>query len=255
MSSDRIRQFVTVVTFVATVTVNWAANALPINGQTTGAISDRFEVYVIPAGYVFSIWGLIYLLLAVFTIDQARPSRSADPTLRRLGWLPALTGVLNTAWLVAFQFEVFLATIPLMVALLVTLIRISDITFADRARLTRAARWTVRLPFSVYLGWITVATIANVAQTLQWIGVAVAPDVAPVIAAAVLGLGLGIALTYVWRYRDVAYGAVIVWAYVGIAVKEQATPLVLLVAIGGAIVVAAASSAVARDRRHVVVPA
>ena len=166
-----------------------------------------------------------------------------------------MTGVLNTAWLVAFQYELFLATVPIMVALLVTLIRMNDITFADRARLTGAVRWTVRLPFSVYLGWITVATIANVAQTLQSIGVAVAPDVAPVIAAVVLGLGLGIALAYVWRYRDVAYGAVIVWAYLGIAVQEQATPLVLLAAIGGALAVAALSAAVALDRRHIVVPA
>ena len=122
------------------------------------------------------------MLLAAFTIDQARTSRATDPTLRRLGLLPAVAGILNAAWVLCFQYELFVAYVPLIVALLVTLIRINAITLADRQTLTRSARWTVRLPFSVYLGWITVATIANIAQTLQASGIEVAPDVAPVIA-------------------------------------------------------------------------
>jgi hypothetical protein len=238
-SPDRRRQWLTVATFVVTVVVNAAANALPINGQTTASISDRFDVLVIPAGYVFAIWGVIYALLAAFTIDQARPSRAADPVLRRLGYLPALSGVLNTTWLVLFQYEFFVLTVPVMVALLVTLIAINAITFADRARLTGPSRWTIRLPFSVYLGWITVATIANIAQTLDVVGFDAFGIAPPLVASAVLGLGLAIAVTYIWRFADVAYGAVIVWAYVGIAVKEAATPLVPLVALMGALGVAA----------------
>jgi hypothetical protein len=238
MHNDRLRQIATVVTFVVTVIVNGLANALPINGQQTGAISDRFEVLVIPAGYVFSIWGLIYLLLAAFTLDQLRPSRAADVTLRRLGYLPALTGLLNTTWLLLFQYEQFILTVPVMIALLLTLIRINAITFADRSRLEGVARWTVRLPFSVYLGWITVATIANIAQTLDAIGfdgLGVEPTL---IAATVLIVGMAIALTFVLRAADVAYGAVIVWAYIGIAVKEADSPLVPWVAAVGAVAVA-----------------
>ena len=236
---DRCRQWATVVVFLATVAVNAAANVLPINGQATGAISDRFDVLVIPAGYVFSIWGLIYLLLAAFTIDQARPSRASDPTLRRLGWLPALTGVLNTGWLLLFHYEAFVLTVPVMVGLLVTLIAINAVTFADRGRLTGPARWTVRLPFSVYLGWITVATIANIAQTLDAVGFDAFGIDPPLVASAVLLLGAAIAMTFIARFADAAYGAVIVWAYAGIAVKEAATPLVPWVAAGGAVVVAA----------------
>ena len=236
--ADRRRQWATVVVFLATVAVNAAANLLPINGQPTGAISDRFDVLVIPAGYVFSIWGLIYLLLAAFTIDQARPSRAADPTLRRLGWLPALTGLLNTGWLLLFHYEAFVLTVPVMVALLLTLIAINAVTFADRERLTGAARWTVRLPFSVYLGWITVATIANIAQTLDSVGFDAFGVDPALVASAVLLLGLAIATTFVLRFADVAYGAVIVWAYAGIAVMESPTPLVPWVAAGGALLVA-----------------
>ena len=246
--ADRRRQWITVVTFVVTVIVNGAANALPIN-LPTRVISDRFDVLVIPAAYVFSIWGLIYLLLLAFTVDQARPSRAADPTLRRLGYLPALTGVLNTGWLLLFQYELFVPTVPVMISLLITLIAINAITFADRERLTGAARWTVRLPFSVYLGWITVATIANIAQTLDYVGFDAFGIDPPLVASAVLLVGLAIALTFVWRFADLAYGLVIVWAYIGIAVKEADTPLVPIVAAGGAVAVAGLLIATATARR------
>jgi hypothetical protein len=239
MSSDLARSLLTVAVYVVTVIVNGAANALPINGQQTAEISDRFQVFVIPAGYVFSIWGVIYLLLGAFTVFQALPSRRTDPLLRDLGWLPALTGVLNTTWVLLFQYEMFVATVPVMVALLATLIVIHRRSWEHRASIDRTADLLVRVPFSVYLGWITVATIANIAQTLQAVGFdgfGIQPEV---IASGVLLLGLTIALTFVWRFHDAAYGLVIVWAYAGIVVKEAASPYVPIVAGAGAIMVAA----------------
>jgi hypothetical protein len=124
-----------------------------------------------------------------------------------------------------------------MIALLVTLIAINAITFADRERLTGSARWTVRLPFSVYLGWITVATIANIAQTLSASGFDAFGIEPWLVASGVLLLGLAIALRFVWSFADAAYGLVITWAYAGIAVKESATPVVPIVALAGAVVV------------------
>jgi hypothetical protein len=239
MSRDTIRQFVTVIAFSVTVAINGAANALPINGQTTGEISDRFEVFVIPAGYVFSIWGLIYLGLLAFTVYQALPARRADPVLRSLGWLPALTGILNTTWLVLWQYEIFVATVPVMVALLVTLITIHRRLWGRRDELRGAAIPAVRWTFSVYLGWITVATIANVAQTLAALGVDGGGLPPEGIAAAVLVVGLAIAVTFVRRFADAAYGLVIVWAYAGIVVKEIDVAVVALTAGAGALVVAA----------------
>lgn len=237
MSNDRIRQLVTVLVFVITVAVNGAANALPINGQLTAEISDRFRVFVIPAGYVFAIWGVIYLLLGAFTVYQALPAKRTDPILRSLGWLPALTGVLNATWVLLFQYEVFIATVPVMIGLLVTLITIHLRLWDRRGDLDRASRWLVRVPFSVYLGWITVATIANIAQTLQSVGFDGAGIQPEIIASVVLVVGLAIAVTFVWRFHDAAYGAVIVWAYAGIVVKEAGTEYVPLVAGVGAIAV------------------
>ena len=248
MTRDTTRQFVTVVAFMVTVAINAASNLLPINGQTTAEISDRFRVFVVPAGYVFGIWGVIYVLLGVFTVYQALPSRRADPVLRSLGWLPALTGVLNTAWLVLFQYEVFIATVPTIVALLVTLIVIHRRLWASNERWRGIREWAIRIPFSVYLGWITIATIANVAQTGSALGVDALGLPAAWVAAAVLVLGLAIAIRFVTRFGDIAYGLVIAWAYAGIVVKEIGTPAVAVTAGVGALAMALLCLGVATRR-------
>ena len=249
MRSDSLRQLVTVLSFLVTLAVNTAANALPINGQTTAAISDRFAVHVIPAGYVFAIWGVIYVLLGAFTAWQALPRNREDATLRDLGYLPALSGVLNTAWLLLFQYEVFALTVPVMIALLVTLIAIHLRLWAHRDALHGTTYWTVRAPWSVYLGWITVATIANIAQAgaaLGFDGFGIDPVL---IAAAVLLVGTAIAARFVARFRDVAYGLVIVWAYLGVVVKETAAAPVALAA-GFGVIVVAVLVAIAVTRRE-----
>jgi hypothetical protein len=236
--SDITRQAVTVLLFLLTVMVNVAANAVPINGQMTREISDRFDVFVIPAGYVFAIWGVIYLLLGAFTTWQALPRNRESAALRRIGYLPALSGVLNAVWLVLFHYEAFVAALGVIVMLLATLIAIHLRLWEHRSELRGTAYWTVRAPWSVYLGWITVATIANVTQTLSVIGFdgfGIAPAV---IASAVLAVGIAIASTFVLRFRDAAYGLVIVWAYAGVAVKESDTLIVAGTAAAGAILVA-----------------
>jgi hypothetical protein len=247
MRSDTRRQLATVMSFLAVMISNVAANALPINGQLTAEISDRFTVYVIPAGYVFAIWGLIYVLLGAFTTWQALPRNREDGTLRSLGYLPALSGVLNTAWIILFQYEAFALTVPVMLGLLVTLISIHLRLWARRDQLRGTTYWTVRAPWSVYLGWITVATIANIAQALAALGFTGFGIEPALIGAAVLLLGVAIAATFVSRFRDVAYGLVIVWAYVGVLIKEQDT-LVVVLAAGLGVAVIAALTAVAFTR-------
>jgi hypothetical protein len=232
MTPDRFRQLLVLASFVFAIVVNGAANALPLNGQTTGEISGRFNVLVIPAGYVFSIWGLIYLGQLAFVLHTLRPSRLTDPRLRRLGLLPVLVALLNGVWIFFWHWEVYPVTLIVMVALLATLIALYLRAGFDRAArpfnssLGTSDRWLVQLPFSIYLGWISVATITNVAVVGQWADVptfGIAPEL---IAAAVLLVGLAIAATVLLRTADVAYGAVIVWAYVGIAVKEFDTTVV-----------------------------
>jgi translocator protein len=249
MDRDLRRQLVTVGAYALTVGINGAAVAIPLGGMTTGEISDMFPVPVVPASYVFSIWSVIYLLLLGFTVYQALPRHRSDPVLRRLGYLPALTGISNAAWVLLWQYRVFALTVPVMLVLLVTLIVIYLRLREPRDVTAPAGRgWLVVLPFSVYLGWITVATIANVTQMLYWAGFRGEPLDASVWAVAILVVGLVIAAAIVLRSADVAYGLVIVWAYLGIVVNQAALPLVALVAgLSAAAVAVLAARVVARS--------
>src|SRR5512136_2127788 len=119
---DTLRQISVVLTILATLVVNALANILPINGQNTGAISDRFHVYFVPAGYVFSIWGIIYIGLITFAIFQALPSERENPRLRSTGWWVSLGGLANIAWIILWHYEHFVLTLVAMLALLATLI-------------------------------------------------------------------------------------------------------------------------------------
>ena len=124
MNRDVVRQAVVVIATIATMVVNGLANALPLNGQTTGEISARFRVYFVPAGYVFSIWGLIYVGLILYTIYQALPAQREEPRLRSTGYLFALSCLANVAWLILWHYEYFLLTLVAMGALLLLLIAI-----------------------------------------------------------------------------------------------------------------------------------
>jgi len=220
------RQLVVVLAVVATVAVNGLANALPLNGQTTGEISDRFQVYFVPAGYVFSIWGLIYLGLGAYAVYQALPAQRENPRLRRIGYPFALSCVANICWLFFWHYELFSLTLVAMLALLLLLITIYLRLGIGRAQVSTAEKWLAHIPFSIYLGWTTVATIANVTSLLDylnWSGWGIRPEIWAVI---MLAAGTAIASAVGLTRGDVAYMLVIVWAFVGIAVKHVATPVV-----------------------------
>jgi hypothetical protein len=211
---------------VATIIINILANALPLNGLDTGEISDRFQVYFVPAGYVFSIWGLIYLGLIAYAIYQALPSQRENPRLRQIGYLFIASGLANILWLFLWHYEQFVLTIFAMLALLGLLIAIYQRLGTGKTSVSQAEAWTVRLPFSIYLGWITVATVANATALLDylnWDGFGVAAEIWMVI---MLGAVLAIAALVSLRRRDVAYNLVILWALAGIAVKHASVPLV-----------------------------
>jgi len=230
VKKDVVRQAVNLLATVVTIAINGLANALPINGQTTGEISDRFRVYFVPAGYVFSIWGLIYLALLAFAVYQALPARRENPYLRRIGYLFALSCAANSAWIFLWHYEFFELTLVAMFVLLLSLIAIYLRLDIGRARVSTTEKWLVHVPFSIYLGWITVATIANVTAVLYylgWDGWGIRPEMWAVI---MLVVGAGIASAVSLSRGDVAYVLVIVWAFVGIAVKHAGTPPVALTA-------------------------
>ena len=225
---DIIRQISVALTILATIVVNGLANALPINGQNTGEISDRFQVYFVPAGYVFSIWGLIYLGLIALAVFQALPSQRENPRLRSTGWWIVLGGLANIAWIFLWHYEQFPLTLIAMLVLLGTLIITYLRLGIGRSPVSKLETWTVRVPISIYLGWITVATIANVTSMLnflKWDGFGIAPEVWMwIILAAVFVIA---SLMNFYR-RDIAFTAVILWALAGISIKHADIPAVAI---------------------------
>lgn len=228
MSNDKIRQFTNLLSVLVGLTVNILAVTLPLNGQDTAEISDRFEVYFVPAGYVFSIWSIIYLGWIAFIIFQFRPSQAESPRLRRLGYLFALSNLANAAWLFCWHYNLFGLSVLVMLTLLGLLIASYVRLNVNREAVSRSEYWSVDILFSVYLGWITVATVANITDWLyfiDWAGFGISDQTWAVIMLAVASvLGLAMALTR----RDVGYLAVLAWAFAGIAIKQTSAPNVVI---------------------------
>lgn len=222
MSKDTIRQWLNALSVVLALTVNILTSTLPLNNQNTGEISDRFQVYFVPAGYVFAIWGIIYIGWIAFAIYQFQPAKKESPRLQKLGYLFALSGVFNAAWLFCWHYNYFGLSVLAMLALLGTLIASYIKLNVNLMSVGNAERWSVDIPFSVYLGWASVATIANITDWLyfvQWNGIGIAPQVWAVImvmVASVLGLIMALAR------RDAAFLFVFVWSFIGIANKQAA---------------------------------
>jgi len=215
-------------TYAAMIAVNVLANALPINGRTTGAVSDAYPNLFAPAGLTFGIWGVIYFLLGAHVLYVLGLFRGADDEgdgqarrvslLERVGVLFSLSSLANIAWILSWHYDLILASTLLLTTMLVLLILITRTILA--ADLSRRDRVFVRLPFSVYFGWITVATIANITVWLVSIGWDRFGIAESTWAMAIIAVGAVIGTAVILRDSDVAYGLVLVWAYLGIWIKH-----------------------------------
>jgi benzodiazapine receptor len=213
---------------LAVIAFNGLAVNLPLNGIDTGEISDMFDVYFVPAGYVFSIWGLIYLALLAFSIYQLLPAQRENPQIQRIKVLYIISSIANIGWLFAWHYLVFAVSLVIMLVLLVTLILIYLNLGTGRSKVAWTETLFLRIPFSLYLGWISVATIANVTDVLyyyQWGGWGINPMVWAMIMLIVGGV---LAAVMTFSRRDIVYNLVFIWAYIGIAVKQAgAYPVVI----------------------------
>lgn len=223
-SGDRLRQVVVILALISTLVINYLSNALPINGMTPGDISDRFPVRFTPAGYVFAIWSVIYLGLMAYAVFQALPSQRANPRLRAIGWPFVLTCLANSSWIFAWHYGFFPLSLGLMLVLLGGLIAIYLRLLPAYTTVSAGERWSTHIPFHIYLGWITVATIANTTIVLYDQGWRGAPLNEPLWAAIMVVIAALVGLVFALRMRDVAYTLVLVWAFFGIYVKQNDAP-------------------------------
>jgi hypothetical protein len=206
--------------FLGVIIVNVLSVTLPLGGNSTGEISDKYHTYMTPAGYAFSIWSLIYLLLAGFVIYQFRSYTASRDSVRAIQFWFVLSCIFNMSWLFLWQYLYIELSLVAMVLMLITLIVIYRKTRLI-ANPTPGENWLVKLPFSIYLGWISVATIVNVSIVLEknhWEGWGLSGSTWAVI---LLCVGTLLAVVVSYPYRDSIYPLVFVWAFIAIALEQK----------------------------------
>lgn len=258
MSRNRriIFAFLNAAGLLVTILINYFASTLPINGQTTGEISLKYNNLFVPASYTFTIWGIIYLSLAVFIvyqlIDSFRIHQEEDSFIDRIGVWFAITCVANSTWIFMWHYESLLLTVILMLILLGALIVIASRLQTSRNLVSTAERYFVNLPFSLYLGWISVATIANFSAWLvsfNWGGLGL-PDQFWAILMALVAAAIGVWMLL--KRNDFYFTLVIFWGLTGILARQiwYTVPLEIAFLVGLIVAVVSLVSASIWRYRH-----
>ena len=220
-----------IIMFAVMVFMNYLANAIPINGKTTGQLSAEYPNLFVPAGITFSIWGVIYLLLLAFIFLQFRESNRS--IIQGISWLFAISCLLNGLWIVAWHYQQLLLSLLIMIGLLVSLILINQKFQLLPASISKAA-------FGIYLGWICIATIANVTAFLVsvgWTGWGVSGQTWAI---TMILIGAVVASITLIRLSNPFIALAVIWAFAGIMIKRQADyPSIFYVAIIGVAIVSA----------------
>lgn len=236
MKTNRI---IMTLSLVIVLVVNVLANSLPINGVTTGEVSDQFPILFVPAGYVFSIWGLIYLALIGFVIYSLTSKGQENEMIDAIaGWFVA-SNLFNAAWVFLWHYQQFVLTLIPIFGLLISLIVIFLRLQVGKKPRAGTEKILVAAPFSIYLGWATVAVVANVSQALYFIGWRGEPLSMPFWTVLMLLIATILGVLMIFLRKEVAYPLVLVWAFVGIWVKHGGTPSVAIAALTLAISLAA----------------
>ena len=220
-------QIANIATFIGMVAVNALANILPINGITTGEVSDSYPDLFAPAGFTFSIWAVIYLLLGAFVVYQARGllSRSQVPEgiLKKVSIFFASSSIFNMVWIFAWHYRQIGLSLIIMLLIFASL-AVIYVRLGRKKNLFREEFLFVHVPFSVYFGWISVATIANVTAylvSIGWQGWGL-PDAFWTVLVILVGTFVAAMNTLI--RKDSAYLLVFIWAFIGIAAKRIAAP-------------------------------
>jgi hypothetical protein len=209
---------------MATIIMNILANALPLNGKFTGELSDQYPNLFVPAGITFSIWGVIYVLLIVFAVYQGRDlfhkTLSKMDFIQKIGPFFLLASIANILWIFFWHYEQVGLALIAMTVLLISLILIYLRLDIGRKPVPLKEKLCVQVPFSVYLGWITVATVANITALLvsiSWDGLGISEILWTQLLIAIVVL---LTILILFLRKDIAYTLVVVWALAGIAIKR-----------------------------------
>ncbi|MFD1730804.1 TspO/MBR family protein [Deinococcus malanensis] len=221
---------------LVTLLMNYLSNALPLFGNSNKEVSDSLPNAFTPAGLTFAVWGPIFLGLLGFAVYQAMPAQRG-PRLDRLFWPFLLSNVLNVSWLLAFQSLNYGLSVIIMLALLSSLIWLY--LTVQRMEPHGTERFTLLLPASLYLAWISVATIANITAWLVSLGVTsgLAGLGSTAWAALLVVIAALIGVFFLMRFRDFAFAAILLWAFYGVyAARPEVTAVAVAVALAAGLV-------------------
>ncbi len=208
---------VSTVLYILMIIMNVLAVLLPLNGLSTAVISSRYDTLFAPTGFTFSIWGVIYLALAlevILSISKLREIK--DNFSHRQKFLTtalfSISSLLNGIWIVFWHFELLFLSVVTMVLLFVVLLLIN-------IQLKKASIID-RLPFSLYFGWITIALIANIAAFIVSLGVSYNSVGAVIQTSMIIIIASIITALTIFLQKDYVYGLVVIWALIGIIVRH-----------------------------------
>lgn len=209
-------KIISTIAFISMVIVNALANILPINGVNTGQVSDKYANLFAPAGITFSIWGLIYFLLGAYVIYMF--SKNKLKYINKINIYFIITSIANIFWIFSWHYDFIFLSLIFMIIILIFLIKIANIL--NKEKFTNKEYFFILLPFSIYFGWITVATIANVTTFLVYINWNAFNLSEQFWTITVLIIGTIIGNIRLFYDKNIAYGLVFVWAYYGIWLKH-----------------------------------
>ena len=235
MKSNR---YIMIASLILVLVVNGLANTLPINNQTTGEVSDQFPILFVPAGYVFSIWGLIYAALIAFAVYSLTRAGLANKQIDTITWWFVAASLSNAVWIFLWHYELFMLTLIPIFGLLISLLGIYLKLRVGIQKRDLTEKLLVATSFGIYLGWATVAVVANVSQALYFVGWRGQPLTDVVWTVIMLAVASVLGILMIFMRKEIAYPLVLVWAFVGIWVKHGSTPAVATTALVAAILLA-----------------
>ncbi|TXT57954.1 MAG: conserved membrane protein of unknown function [Candidatus Thorarchaeota archaeon] len=240
--NSKILQILNLIAIIATIGFNILVNVIPLNGVYTGDVANSYPNFFTPPGWVFSIWGVIYILLITFAVYQVRPNQVDEPYLQKIGLLYVFNAIANISWLIVFHYSygnpgLFLwSVIPIALLLVILLLTYVQLEIGLKG-VPLKKKLAVHLPVSVYAGWISLATIANIASALNVLIPGIPADVQHLWTAAVIIIALLITILMLYLRHDVAFALVVVWAGFGIAMKQMTIPIIFGTAITAVVLI------------------
>ncbi len=235
-------KYLNLLAFAFMIAMNYLANALPLGGKTTGQLSDQYPNLFTPAGITFSIWGVIYLLILVFIIVQLRSDN--HKLVSSIGWAFVISSVLNGLWIIAWHYERTGLSVLIMLGLLASLIYINQ-------QLSSMPFSITKLAFGIYLGWICIATIANVTTLLvsiNWGGLGISAEVWTIL---LIATGAIITIATMYRLQNPYLALAVIWAFAGIIIKRQADYQTIVIASAVGLIIVAVFALMLLFRRTI----